>query len=72
MSDVLDRIPASLRPGIVERMARLRAERDALNIIVGAIRQLRPELQEDIADRILEGLGAQALPPRKRVPEGAE
>jgi hypothetical protein len=59
--DIASRIPPSMRDGIATRMARLRAERDALNIIVGAIRQLRPELQEEIADRILEGL-----------PEGAE
>jgi hypothetical protein len=59
--DIASRIPPSMRADLQERMARLRAERDALNIIVGAIRQLRPELQEEIADRILEGL-----------PEGAE
>jgi hypothetical protein len=56
MSEVTDLIPASLRANIIERMARLRAEEATARAIIEQVRQLPIEKQEDIAERILEGL----------------
>jgi hypothetical protein len=61
MSEVTDLIPESLRANIIERMARLRAEEATARAIIEQVRLLPADKQEEIAERILEGL-----------PEGAE
>ena len=58
--DIASRIPPSMRADLQERMDRLRAEETAVRAIIEQVRQLPAEKQEDIAERILEGLPEEA------------